>query len=103
MAARTTRIVNDANTRKKIQATQLIKRLTSHVLGEVDMSSTQVTAALGLLKKTLPDLSAVEVQADVRNVSADDMTDAELTSIAAAGSTRAAKPKSSTSKPNPVH
>jgi hypothetical protein len=67
MAARKRRIRHDEDTRSKIQASQLINRLTNHVLGKVDMTSTQVTAALGLLKKTLPDLSAAEIKADVNN------------------------------------
>ena len=58
MAARD-RISIDGNTRKKIQASQLINRLTDHILGKVELTSTQVTAALGLLKKTLPDLSNI--------------------------------------------
>lgn len=61
MAARD-RISIDGNTRKKIQASQLINRLTDHILGKVDLSSTQVAAALGLLKKTLPDLSNVSLE-----------------------------------------
>jgi hypothetical protein len=61
MAARTTRIQHDENTRKKIQSSQLINRLTNHVLNDLDMSSTQVNAALGLLKKTLPDLKQSDV------------------------------------------
>ena len=36
----------------------LINRLTDFVKGEVKMEPHQVTAALGLLKKSLPDLSA---------------------------------------------
>jgi hypothetical protein len=47
--------------RKKIQASLLINRLEDCVSGKVELSSTQVTAALGLLKKTLPDLSSVEM------------------------------------------
>lgn len=46
--------------RLKIQASQLITRLTGHVMGKVKMQPSQVTAALGLLKKTLPDLTATE-------------------------------------------
>jgi len=57
MAARIRRIGHNEKSREAIQTTQLVKRLTSHVLGKVDMSTTQVTAALGLLKKTLPDMS----------------------------------------------
>lgn len=64
MAARTRRIVCDENTRLKIQASQIINRLTNHILGEVEMSPSQVTAALGLLRKTLPDLAAQHVTSE---------------------------------------
>lgn len=54
-------------TRAAIQATQIIKRLNSFVLGQedeqgnkVDLSPHQVSAALGLLKKTTPDLQSIE-------------------------------------------
>lgn len=39
--------------RSKIQASQLINRLSAHALGEVEMTSTQVAAAKILLDKTL--------------------------------------------------
>lgn len=42
--------------REKIQTSMLINRLQNHVKGDVELSNTQVTAALGLLKKTAPDL-----------------------------------------------
>lgn len=62
MAARTTRIQHDENTRKKIQASQLINRLKDHILADEDiMSASQVNAALGLLKKALPDLKQQEI------------------------------------------
>ena len=51
---------HDAKTREKIQTSQLINRLNKFVKGDVEMSSQQVTAALGLLRKSLPDLSAVD-------------------------------------------
>lgn len=65
MAARTRRIFCDENTRAKIQTTQIIKRLMGHVLGEIKLEPSQITAALGLLKKTLPDLSALEVSGEI--------------------------------------
>lgn len=46
--------------RDKIQTSQLINRLTDHVNGKAKLESTQVTAALGLLKKTIPDLAATQ-------------------------------------------
>jgi hypothetical protein len=67
MAARTRKVRHDENTRAKIKTSQLVNRLTAHVLGTVEMSPSQVTAGLGLLKKTLPDLQAVEHSGDQDN------------------------------------
>ena len=53
--------------REKIQAEKLIKTLESHVLEDKEMSASQVSAALGLLKKRVPDLSAVEHKGDAAN------------------------------------
>lgn len=39
-----------------IDATKLIKALQAHALGESKMTATQVSAAIALLKKVLPDL-----------------------------------------------
>ena len=59
------KLAHDAKTREKIRTSQLINRLESHVLGEVDLTSSQVTAALGLIRKTLPDLQATEMTAEL--------------------------------------
>ena len=67
MAARTRRIAVDDNTRAKIQTTQIAKRLMDHILGNIELSATQVTAALGLLKKTLPDLQSLEVDQTIND------------------------------------
>lgn len=42
--------------RDKIRASQLVNRLEDHVLKDLDLTASQVTAALGLLKKCVPDL-----------------------------------------------
>jgi hypothetical protein len=47
--------------RDKIQASQLVNRLTNHALGKEEMTATQVRAAEVLLKKSVPDLSATEL------------------------------------------
>lgn len=47
--------------RVKIQNSNILNALIEHAEGKREMSATQVTAGLGLLKKCLPDLSAVEV------------------------------------------
>lgn len=60
MAARTRKARCDDFTRERLKTTQIVNRLTGHVLGTVEMSPSQVTAGLGLLKKSLPDLQATE-------------------------------------------
>ena len=47
--------------REKIRASQIVNVLENHVLGKRKLKQTQVTAALGLLKKCVPDLSRSEV------------------------------------------
>lgn len=63
---------HDAKTREKIRTSQLINRLEKFVLseddaekGKVELSPAQVTAALGLIKKTLPDLAQVDSSIDL--------------------------------------
>lgn len=56
---------HDQRTRDKIKTSQIINRLYDHILGENKMEATQVSAALGLLKKTLPDLQSIEMKAEV--------------------------------------
>jgi hypothetical protein len=65
MAARTRRPHHNDKSREKIQVSQIVNRLQKHVLGEVDMSTTQVRSAEILLKKKLPDLSSTELNATI--------------------------------------
>jgi hypothetical protein len=51
--------------RERIQASMLANRLADHAFGKCEMSNTQVTAALGLLKKCVPDLASIEHSGDV--------------------------------------
>lgn len=64
MAPRSRKIRHDDETRSKIQASQLINRLEAHVLSDLDLKPSQVNAALGLLKKVVPDLSSVDMHAE---------------------------------------
>jgi len=61
MAARKRKVTLGPEWREKIRASMLINRLQNHVIGRIEMSSTQLRAAEVLLKKTLPDLSAAEL------------------------------------------
>ena len=67
MAARLNRRHQEA-IREKIRASQLVNRLESHVLDDLDLSSTQVNAALGLLKKCVPDLKASDDTVTVEGI-----------------------------------
>jgi len=50
--------------RDKIRNSNILNNLIEHVQGNREMSSTQVSAGLGLLKKCLPDLQAVTISGD---------------------------------------
>jgi hypothetical protein len=50
--------------RVKIQNSNILNALIEHAEGRREMSSTQVTAGLGLLKKCMPDLQAVQISGD---------------------------------------
>lgn len=53
--------------RVKIQNSNILNALIEHVEGRREMSPTQVTAGLGLLKKVLPDISQVTISGDDEN------------------------------------
>lgn len=50
--------------RDKIRNSNILNNLIEHVQGNREMTSTQVSAGLGLLKKCLPDLQAVTISGD---------------------------------------
>lgn len=67
MAARLNKL-HSAEVRAKIQASQLINVLQDHALtGEGEISSTRLKAIEILLRKSIPDLSAVTVSGDEEN------------------------------------
>jgi hypothetical protein len=74
-------------TRERIRTTKLLNRLQSFVLGELKkpMQPSQVTATLGLLAKTLPDLKSIEhsgtIVEDVHAVSAEPLSEEQWAEI----------------------
>lgn len=50
--------------RDKIKNSNILTALIQHVEGKREMSASQVTAGLGLLRKVLPDLSTTTLQGD---------------------------------------
>jgi hypothetical protein len=59
MAARLSRAHSEA-VRQKIQASVLIDRLQRHVMGELEMSQTQINAANSLLDRSVAKLSQIQ-------------------------------------------
>lgn len=53
--------------RVKIQNSNILNALIEHIQGDREMSATQVSAGLGLLKKVMPDLSSVEMSGEVKH------------------------------------
>ena len=69
MAATKRNAMNIEEARKKIQTTQLINRLQNHGLGTLKkpLDGTQIKAIEILLRKSVPDLSAVSLGSDPDN------------------------------------
>ena len=61
MAARTNKTTHDDKTKRLIQASQLLNRLTQHGNGEIEMTQSQVNAARIVIAKSIPDLKAMEI------------------------------------------
>lgn len=58
--------------RVKIQNSNILKALIEHAEGTREMSASQVSAGLGLLKKVMPDLQSIQLDANV-SISHEDM------------------------------
>jgi hypothetical protein len=102
MAIRKT-LTHDTKTRERIQTSQIVNRLTDHLDGKVELSATQIRAAEILLRKSLPDLSAVEHSGEIGNKSATEMTRDELLAYISSGSNGAARKDGRSIKPAEVH
>ncbi len=73
--------------REKIRGSQLVNVIEKHVFdeykaGEKRLEPSQITAAMGLLKKVVPDLQATEIDATVQDDRVESMSDAQLIAIA---------------------
>ena len=89
--------------RERIKAGEILNRLERHALGEVEMTQTQIRAAEVLLRKALPDLSAVEHSGEIAHKSLADMSNDELLNIARRGSAGTSNTAGSETKPKGVH
>ena len=54
-------------TSEKIQNAMIVDRLVDHFNGRVELSQSQVNVGLGLIKKYLPDIKAIEHGGEVKH------------------------------------
>jgi hypothetical protein len=67
MAARKRRMRMDGQWRQAIQTSMLLNRLQDCAFGKVELTQTRLKAIEILLKKTIPDLSSIELTGDADN------------------------------------
>ena len=63
MAARTRRTSLNDSWKEKIKMTQIINRIQDCAMGDIEMTPVQMKAAEILLKKMIPDLKAIDLNA----------------------------------------
>ena len=90
-------------TAEKIKTGHLLRRLIKHFNGELELSASQITVGLALLKKTLPDLKQTEHTGEVSHKHTQEMTRDELLRIAATGSAGNTKARPGSGEPESVH
>ncbi len=61
MAKRVNKPLHDDRTKRRIQASQLLNRLTDFANGKISMTSAQVLAAKVVIGKVVPDLKSMEL------------------------------------------
>jgi hypothetical protein len=89
--------------RQRIRTTQLMKRLQAQAFGKLDLTQLQQRAIEILLRKTLPDLTAVTHSGSVEMVKPDELTDNVLAHIASTGSAGASEAPPSPKEPSELH
>ena len=97
------RLFHPEEVRQKIRTSQLVNRLNAFVNGEVELSTAQVTAALGLIRKTMPDLSAMAHSGIIESTKPEELTDDRLAHIAAGSRTGAIEEALSEEEPSELH
>lgn len=90
--------------RERIRTSMLLRRLNDHVLGKVEMSTSQVQAATYLISQAIgKPAQSIEHSGSINHRHAREMSEAELEHIAAGGSAGAAEPSESAPLVTAVH
>ncbi len=102
MAARNT-LWTPEIVRQRIQASQIMNRLQDHILGLVELSPTQIRAAEILLRKTVPDLTAIQHSGTIGVEKPEELNDSVLAHIALRGRNRDSEEKGSPEELSELH
>lgn len=73
--------MNQGDMRERIQTGMILSQLHRLINGDIKMSTQQVTAAVALLKKAMPDLRQVEVKGDIGVAPIEDARDVAIARI----------------------
>jgi hypothetical protein len=90
-------------TNEKIKVGHILRRLLKHFDGSLELSASQVSVGLALLKKKLPDLKQMEHKGSVEHKHSQELSRDELLTIAAGGRTGSPEPGRSSGKPKELH
>ncbi len=89
--------------RQRIQTSMLLNRLHDHILGTIEISATQLKSIEILLRKSLPDLSAIAHTGDIGVRKADELSDSELAAIAAGSGSGVIEAQELPQEPSNLH
>jgi hypothetical protein len=89
--------------RQRIRTSMLIRRLQKQALGKLVLTDGEQRAIAILLRKTLPDLTAVDLSGSVEMTKPDEISDSILAHIASTGSDRVTEEASSQEEPSELH
>lgn len=102
MAARLTKWTPEV-VRQRIKTAHIVRRLQSHISGRLELSPTQVRACEILLRKTLPDQSAIAHTGTLELTKPEELSDIALANIASTSSNGITEAPSGTKEPSELH
>lgn len=89
--------------RERVETIKIVEALQAHVFGKKDMTASQVTAGLGLLRKVMPDLAQTTMDVNVRKNAGDYSRDELAGIVASASRAGIAAPDGRRDEPDRVH
>jgi hypothetical protein len=102
MAARLNKWTPDI-VRQRIKTSHIVRVLQEHLFNGLELSQTQLRAAEVLLRKTLPDQSAVAHTGSLELTKPEELTDIDLANIATGSRNRVIEASSSEEEPSELH